>query len=160
MYSATWWKKSVSYSSIIKSIERKNFWRKYVGIEPTRDIQIPHTGFEDQETHQHLSTPKLFFLINHRHYSKTLYTLQAKKCINQSTDYSLSFFHAIVSQITEGCNRNLSFMHFEDDVLLFWGIPGRRFVMMPERVRSVQEMVWGSPCINSRNTRLNSSGRT
>ena len=123
-------------------------------------IKIPHTGFEDQETHQHLSTPKLFFLINHRHYSKTLYTLQAKKCINQSTDYSLSFFHAIVSQITEGCNRNLSFMHFEDDVLLFWGIPGRRFVMMPERVRSVQEMVWGSPCINSRNTRLNSSGRT
>ena len=29
------------------------FWRGHVGIEPTRDFFFkPHTGFEDQETHQ------------------------------------------------------------------------------------------------------------
>lgn len=49
-----------------------------MGIEPTRDIKIPHTGFEDQEIHQHLSTPKSVCLINYRHYSKTLRTLQAE----------------------------------------------------------------------------------
>ncbi len=33
------------------------FWREHVGIEPTRDNPIPHTGFEDQGTHQHPSAP-------------------------------------------------------------------------------------------------------
>lgn len=38
---------------IIKTLYfQPNIWRKLMGVEPTRDMRMPHSGFEDRALHR------------------------------------------------------------------------------------------------------------
>ena len=58
------------------------FWRGHVGIEPTRDFFFkPHTGFEDQETHQSPFCPQ-----NHSDHTLMQFFLLDPGLFHQSDD--------------------------------------------------------------------------